>query len=176
MFMKKAGFKNIVILLLLLLAVYSIRQYRSSIKSKSRLLTELEESKNQVLALEEEKQNLLQELEKEKELQAQLRRKNTGLKGYLDASRKRLNRLFADYVVTQKRLEELDRQLASARAEETAGRIKSRVHIAKRQINSRMSDRSLAGGNCGFLVKDGENTYKSGKVKIKVTSLAVPDS
>lgn len=118
--MNKGLIKNILIVLLLTITIFCILKYVWVLKEKYDLLTILNQAKAQVAALEDQKQNLLQALEKEKELQQELDRENSKLKENLQASKRRLARLFRDIAATENALEQLNYKYSLLKAENTA--------------------------------------------------------
>ena len=74
--MNKDKIKNLALILLLGISVFSMIRYVSELKARFRLQDSLTQSQGEVAALTQEKQNLLQELGKEKELNTQLTAKN----------------------------------------------------------------------------------------------------
>ena len=81
--MNKGLVKNILIVFLVSMAIFSIFKYLLSLKEKYDLVNALNQVKEKVAALEKEKQDLLGELKKEKEFEEQLKREISGFKGYL---------------------------------------------------------------------------------------------
>ena len=75
--MNKDMVKNIVLILLVGITVFSMVRYMSELRERYRLKESLTQAQGQVTVLVQEKQNLLQELEKEKKLKEQLALKNT---------------------------------------------------------------------------------------------------
>lgn len=112
--------KNIIIILLLTITLFSIFKYISYLKEKYNLLDSLKQTKEQVALLEQEKQNLLVALEKEKELEKQLAQEKSELKDNLKASRIRLSKLFRQARETQKAIDQLNSNFALLKAENTA--------------------------------------------------------
>jgi len=180
-------FKNVVIILLLGIATFSMFKYVSELKAIFRLQDSLTQTQDQVAVLAQEKQNLLQELDKEKELKTQLALKNKGLKDYLKASKDRIARLFHDNEVIQSDREEVLVKFSILKAENQAliDRQK-RLYLANEQFKSKLSSvvelkkaiRELksrkhkapdliAEGNQGFLIKDGRSN-DLGNIKIEV--------
>ena len=94
--MNKGAVKNIALILLLVIAVFSLARYVSELKLRLSLQNSLLQAQGEVAQLSQEKQNLLQELRKEKELRGQLELKNRSIKGYLRAVKNRINRLFRE--------------------------------------------------------------------------------
>jgi regulator of replication initiation timing len=185
--MNKNMFKNVVIILLLGIATFSMFKYVSELKAIFRLQDSLTQTQDQVAVLAQEKQNLLQELDKEKELKTQLALKNKGLKDYLKASKDRIARLFHDNEVIQSDREEVLVKFSILKAENQAliDRQK-RLYLANEQFKSKLSSvvelkkaiRELksrkhkapdliAEGNQGFLIKDGRSN-DLGNIKIEV--------
>ena len=128
--MGKGFVKNMVIILLVSITVFSIMRYLSELKLRYRLQDNLTQAQAQIAALAQAKQNLLQELGKEKELTGQLVLKNTDLKDYLKASKNRITHFFQDNARTQKKLEDTSAKFSILKAENLA-LIDSRKRIYK---------------------------------------------
>ncbi|MDD5129713.1 MAG: hypothetical protein PHS66_01475 [Candidatus Omnitrophica bacterium] len=185
--MTKDKIKNLALILLLVVTVFSMVRYVSELKARFRLQDSLVQAQGKISILTQEKQNLLQELEKEQELNAQLAAKNTNLKVYLKASMKKIKRLFRDSSKAQNELEEANAKLTVLKAENRAligihrrifsenERFKLKlgsVAELKKAIKELKSKRRKAlgleiEGNRGFLIKDGRLT--SEKIIIEVT-------
>ena len=147
----------------------------------------LTQAQDRVTVLAREKQNLLREIGKEKELKEQLALKNTNLKDYLKASKKKIADLFQENAKTQGSLEELNAQLSILKAENKALidsrkriyaeneqfklKLSSVVELKKaiRELKAKKHKVSEMGieGNQGFLIKDGQPTVVE-RVKIEV--------
>ncbi len=110
--MNKGLLKNILMVILVIITIFSLFKYIDSLREKYDLLNALNQTKGQLVILEKEKQNLLQDLEKEKQLQEKLAQENLGLKDYLKASKKRLTRLFTDVGEAEKTIEQLNDQFS----------------------------------------------------------------
>ena len=135
-----------------------------------------------IASLENQKQNLLQDLEKEKKAVQQLNAKNTGLKTYLRAAHKRLNRLFLDLGLAKEQLGKFDLRFSILRAENKAllderQKLVQENASLKIKLNSvdelkkairELKRRAKIEGNRGFLIKDGQLTTSPAKVKIEV--------
>ncbi len=184
--MNKDAIKNLGLILLLGIAVFSMVRYVSELKARFRLQDSLTQAQSDVAVLTQEKQNLLQELGKEKKLNEQLAAKNLKLKAYSKASQVRMTRLFRDSSKTQNEFEDKNAKFAILKAENRA-LIDShkRSYIENEQFRSKLSSvvelkkaiRELRkkrpkapglviGGNQGFLIKDGRSTLE--KIKIEV--------
>ncbi len=178
--MNKDMVKNIVLILLVGITVFSMVRYMSELRERYRLKESLTQAQGQVTVLVQEKQNLLQELEKEKKLEA-------NLKDYLRASKNKITRLFQDNAKTQASLEEVSAKLSILKAENRALiDNRKRVYVENKQFKLKLSSiielkkaiRELkankhkdsgAGkeGNQGFLIKNGQPTTAE-KVIIEV--------
>jgi chromosome segregation ATPase len=187
--MKKALLKNILIIFLAIIALFSIFKYASLLKEKNDLLNSLNQLRQERQALEMEKQNLLQTLEKQIELQQRVSQQNYVLKEYLQASKKRLTRLFEDFQELQKKKGQLDSRYTLLKAENAALRQESEslklklssITELKKAIKELKGQMRKVGlkmkktadtlerleWNRGFLLKDGKSTYST-KIKIKV--------
>ncbi|MDO8489539.1 MAG: hypothetical protein Q7S42_05480 [Candidatus Omnitrophota bacterium] len=186
--------KNIALILLLAVAVFSMIRYVSELKARYALQDSLAQAQDQISALAQtkqnliqEKQNLLQELGKEKELKDQLVQKNKGLKAYLRSSKNRIVRLFHDNTVTKNNLEGVNIKFSILKAENRALiEERKRVYLENEQLKvkwnslpelkkaiqelktkERNTPDLLTEGNQGFLIKDGRPTALE-KVKIEV--------
>jgi len=185
--MHKDAVKNIALILLLGITLFSMVKYAGELKAMSRLQDNLILAQDQIAVLAQEKRNLLQDLKKEKEHREQMELKNTKLKGCLRASQNRITRLFQDNAKIQNNLEDAGARLSILKAEnrslidshkriylENEGfklKLSSVVELKKvikelRAKKRRGSDLE-AEGNQGFLIKDGRSTAL-GKVKIEV--------
>ncbi|MDD5477334.1 MAG: hypothetical protein PHG87_03920 [Candidatus Omnitrophica bacterium] len=185
--MNKDAVKNIVLILLLGITVFSMVKYVSELRERFRLQESLVQTQDQVTVLAQEKQNLLQDLKKEKESKEQLELKNAKLKGYLRAGGNRIRRLFRDNAISQNNLEDASARLSILKAEnralidshkriymENEGfklKLSSVVELKKAikelKAKKRRSPDSEAGGNQGFLIRDSQPTALE-KVKIEV--------
>jgi len=185
--MNKGVVKNILIILLLSIAIFSMVRYLSELKARYRLQDSLAKAQDAIAVLTQEKQNLLQELEKEKELKEQLALRNAGLKDYLKASKNRIARLFQDKARIEGNLEDTSARLSILKAENRAlidqrkriyveneqfkAKLSSTVELKKAirelKISKRKARASVTEGNRGFLIKNGQPTI-SEKVKIEV--------
>lgn len=185
--MNKDMLKNAILILLVGITIFSMINYMSELKARYRLREDLNQAQGRITVLVQEKQNLLQDIGKEKELKEQLTLKNTNLKEYLGASKKKITRLFQDNAQTQSELEESDVKLSILKAENKAlidGR--RRIYVENEQFKFKLSSvielkkaiRELkskkhialdpgAEGNRGFLIKDGQPTVAE-KIKIEV--------
>ncbi|MFH0912659.1 MAG: hypothetical protein V1884_00015 [Candidatus Omnitrophota bacterium] len=115
--MNKVLLKNALIVFLICISLFSLSMVWPLLQEKHDLLRNLNQLRGQIAALEKNKQILSQELEKEKELQSQLNTKASGLKGYLKASKKRMNKLFAERAQIEKKTEDLSAKFALLKAE-----------------------------------------------------------
>ena len=185
--MNKNTVKNALLILLVGITVFSIIGYMSELKARYRLKESLTQAQAQISALAQDKQNLLQEIEKEKQLNENLALKNTNLKDYLKASKRKITRLFQDNAKDQDNLEELNAKLSILKAENKAlinGRKRilseneqfkfklSSIAELKKAIrefkaNKRKARDLKIEGNRGFLIKDGQPTAVE-RVKIEV--------
>jgi len=187
MFMNKDAVKNIALILLLGITVFSMVKYASELRARYKLQDNLVLAQGQITVLVQEKQNLLQDLKKEKELKEQLELKNVKLKDHLRASKHRITRFFQDNAKIQNNLEDVSARLSILKAENRA-LIDSHKHIymeneefklklssvveLKKAIKElkakkRRNSDSEAEGNQGFLFKGGRPTALE-KVKIEV--------
>jgi hypothetical protein len=184
--MIKDRIKNLALILLLGVAIFSMARYVVELKARLRLQDSLAQSQSEAAVLTQEKQNLLQELGKEKTLNDQLAAKNVNLKAYLKASKDRLTRLFRENSQNQNQLEDINIKFAVLKAENRALiDIHKRIYVENEQFKFKLGSvvelkkaikdlktkkRKVLGleteGNQGYLIKDGRST--SGKIKIEV--------
>ena len=178
--MNKNTLKNIALILLLGITVFSIIRYVSELKTSYRLQEDLTQAQGKISALVQEKQNLLQELGKERKLKEQLALKNANLKDYLRASKNRITRLFQDNSRNANDLEEVNAKFSILKAEnqvliDNRKLIYTENEQFKLKLNSidelkktirelKAKKRKIAisesGGNQGFLIKDGRSTVR----------------
>ncbi len=155
--MNKGVVKNIALILLLVIAAFSMVIYVNELKLRLNLQNSLLQAQGEVAGLTQEKQNLLQELRKEKELKEQLVLKNRTLKDYLRAGKNRINRLFRENGNIKARLSILkaeNRALIDSR---------KRLYLENEQLKAgkrRMPALNIE-GNRGYLLKDGKPTIKT---------------
>lgn len=186
--MNKDTLKNLGLVLLLGVTVFSMASYVSELKARFSLQGALTQVQNEARALAQEKQNLLQELGKEQALNAQLEAKHIKLKAYVGASKNRMARLFRTNLETQDELEEVSAKFGVLKAENRAlidsykcsylenkqFRLKlSSVAELKKVIRELRAQQSKTLdleilGNGGFLIRGGRTT--SQKIKIEVSS------
>lgn len=174
--MNKELLKNILIVLLLTIAVFSIFKYKVVLNEKYELSNTLSQVREQAATLEKEKQKLLQDIEKRKGLEQEL---NANLK----AGRIKLTKLFAENNEKQKAFDELNSRFSLSKIEnaslrEQKERLSQENESLKAKLNSieelkktitelnEHKDRAEE-GNKGFLIKDSQSTYPA-KVKIEV--------
>lgn len=187
-------FKNIALILLLVITAFSMIKYVGELQEKYRLQDSLLQAQGQITTLAREKQNLLQEkqsllqeLEKEKLLKEQLTQKNNGLKGYLKASNNRITRFFQSNAKIQNDLEDINIRLSILKAENRALiDSRRRIYLDNEELRFKFSSVdelkkaikdlknkqqetfvSEAEGNRGFLTKDGRLIMPE-KIKIEV--------
>jgi regulator of replication initiation timing len=185
--MNKGVFKNIAIILLLSVAIFSMFKYLNELKARCKLQDSLFKAQDEIVVLTQEKQNLLQELGKEKGLNEQLTSRNSSLKKYLKASKNRISRLFRDSSKVCASLEDTrtkfsilkaenwvlieQRKRAYVENEQFKAKLSSVIELKKaiRELRSRKRKvpAPVAGGNRGFLIRDGQPTTQE-KVKIEV--------
>jgi len=155
--MNKGVVKNIALILLLVIAAFSMVSYVNELKLRFSLQNSLLQVQGEVAGLIQEKQNLLQELRKEKELKEQLALKNRTLKDYLRAGKNRISRLFRENGNTKARLSILkaeNRALIDSR---------KRLYLENEQLKAgkRRMPALNREGNRGYLLKDGRSTIKT---------------
>ena len=185
--MNKDAIKNLVLILLIGVAVFSMVRYVGELKARFRLQDNLTQTQGDVAALTQEKQNLLQELGKEKELNEHLAVKNVKLRAYVRASKVRMTRFFQQDYKLQKSLEDTQNKFSVLEAEnrallESSKQLASENEGFKMKLSSilelKMAIKELrhkkrkppvveTEGNRGFLVKDGQLITQE-KIKIEV--------
>ncbi len=184
--MNKGLLKNILIVLLSTIIIFSIFRYKVLLDEKYALMNNLGEARTQVSNLEKDKQNLLQDIEKRKEAEERLINETSGLKSNLKASRTRMTKLFTANDQTHKALNELNCRFSLLKTENAALK-EQQENMAKENEAFRVKLSSIAElkkaikelkkhktpgikteeGNQGFVMKDGQPTYPA-KVKIEV--------
>ncbi|MFA5092342.1 MAG: hypothetical protein WC543_00095 [Candidatus Omnitrophota bacterium] len=185
--MNKDAVKNIALIFLLGITIFSMVKYVSELNARYRLQDSLAQVQSQVAIITQEKQNLLQELKKEQELQQQLELRNAALKENLKASKNRITRFFQEEAKVKSDLEDSRARLAILKAENLAlvnshkrlfvenEELKfklSTVDELKKAIkelrNRKRKDLELqAEGNQGFITRNGQPTTVE-KIKIEV--------
>jgi len=155
--MNKGVIKNIALILLLVIAVFSAASYVNELKLRFSLQNSLLQAQGEVAQLSQEKQNLLQELRKEKELKGQLALKNRTLRSYVRAAKNRISRLFRENEHTSARLSILkaeNRLLIDNR---------KRIYLENEQLKAgkRRIPALRKEGNRGYLLKEGKSTMKT---------------
>ena len=187
--MNKDAVKNIALIFLLGITIFSMVKYVSELNARYRLQDSLALVQSQMAIITQEKQNLLQELKKEQELQEQLELRNAALKENLKASKNRITRFFQEEAKVKSDLEDSRARLAILKAENRAlvnshkrlfvenEELKfklSTVDELKKAIkelrNRKRKDLELqAEGNQGFITRNGRSTTVE-KIKIEVIS------
>ncbi|MDO9572858.1 MAG: hypothetical protein Q7J37_03145 [Candidatus Omnitrophota bacterium] len=185
--MNKDTIKNVALILLLSITVFSMIKYTNELKARYRLQDNLVQVQGEAAALIQEKQKLLQELEKEKELKEQMSQKNANLKLYIKASMNKITQLFQDNSKMQSNLKEVNAKFSISKAENKAlidsrkriylqneefkATLSSIVELKKaiRELKKRKHNSSFLSmpGNQGYLIKDGQSTTAT-KIKIEV--------
>lgn len=186
--MKRELIKNILLIALVIITILAVYRTISEMRRRYELMIELNRTKDQVVFLEEEKQKLLKQIEKGKINEEKLTKNNQALKGYLRASKRRMDKALSDYskispsygnlVAENKALRQENIEIS--KENET---LKSKLNITlelkkavkelKKQALSvgkkmiKKGDESSM-GNRGYITKDGRST-SSHKVKIDVT-------
>jgi hypothetical protein len=178
--MSKDAIKNLAVILLLSIAVFSMVRYVNEL--------------NKVAALTQEKQNLLQELGKEKELNDQLAAKNVKLRAYSKASKIRMRGLFRDNSKIQNEFENINAKFAILKAENKALidshkrsyieneqfklKLSSVVELRKaiRELRAKRPKSSdlTTGENQGFLIWNGRSTLEKVKIEVIPSSYKSP--
>ncbi|MDD5661631.1 MAG: hypothetical protein PHW68_00490 [Candidatus Omnitrophica bacterium] len=164
----KKPLKNALILLLAAGSILVVLRYVASLKDN-------------IVSLENQKQNLLQDLGKEKKAVGQLKARNAGLKTYLRAAHKKLNKLLLDLSLAKEQIGKFDLKFSILRAENKAlldqrQKLIQENSSLKMKLNSidelkkairELKRRAKIEGNHGFLMKNGQPTT-SPKVRIEV--------
>ena len=118
--MKKERLKNILLVFLLSLTIFSVFKYVYSLREKYDLLNELGQVKEEAASLKSEKQVLVVELGKERELQEQLSQENAVLRENLKVSGEKLAQMDADFAKARETIEHLNSNFALVKAENKA--------------------------------------------------------
>jgi len=133
-------FKNIAIVLLIGIAVFSAYKYVIALKEKYALMSELAEKKIEIGALEKERQSLLIVLEKEKSQSQKFAQEKAELKVYLKASRKRLSKLFSSFTQAEKTVDSLNTQVSLLKTEKTAlGEQKNKLTLDNEALEMKLN-------------------------------------
>lgn len=185
--MNRGLIKNIFIILLLSITVFSMIKYLSELKARYRLQDSLTKAQGEIIVLAQEKQGLSQELGEEKELKNKLLLRNAGLKDYLRAGRNKVAHLLQDKARIQVSLEDTSAKFSILKAENRALiDQRKRIYMENEQFKVKLSSvvelkkairelrtkkhevlTSEAEGNRGFLIKDGQLTNPE-KIRIEV--------
>jgi chromosome segregation ATPase len=96
-------------------SAFSVISYIISLSEKNALVRSLEEVRQEVSNLEYERVGLVGSLQKERQLSAQLSGQNVELKENLKNSEENLSKLESELIATRRKVQELDKQLASLR-------------------------------------------------------------
>jgi hypothetical protein len=186
--MNKGEIKNLALILLLGMTVFSMIRYVSELKARFRLQNSLTQAQEDLAAVTQQKQNLLQELGKEKVLNVQLGTSKVMLKAYSRASKVRMRRLFRDNSKIQNEFEDINAKFAILKAENRALidshkrsyleneqfklKLSSVVELKKAIRELKIKGLKASGleieGNQGFLIRGGQSTLE--RIKIKVIS------
>jgi chromosome segregation ATPase len=132
--MKKERLKNLSLVFLLGLTVFSVFKYIYSLREKYDLVNALGQIMEEAAILASEKQALVIEVEREKELQQQLTQENSVLNENLRISEQRLAQLDSDFAKAQESIEELNSKFALLKAENSA------LIERKDQLNTQLSE------------------------------------
>lgn len=179
--------KNIALILLLGVTIFSMVRYVSELNARYRLQDNLVQLQSQAAIMAQEKQNLLQQIKKEKEIQEELALRNAALKENLKASKNRITRFFQEEAKVKDELEESQSRLAILKAENRAlidshkrlytenEEFKYKLStldqlkkaIKELRTRKRKNVKVPVQGNQGFMIKDGQSTAVE-KIKIEV--------
>jgi len=132
--MNKPLLKNILIVLLLTITIFSVFKYILSLKARYDLITALNQARDELVVLKQEKQKLLGQLEKGKELQEQFTEANSELKDNIKAARRRLTKLFTEIRAKEKAYDDLNYRFSILKAENVA------LTEEKEQLNLKLSE------------------------------------
>jgi uncharacterized protein (DUF3084 family) len=185
--MNKDSLKNIVLVLLLGITIFSMVKYVSELNARYQLQNSLAQARNEIILIAQEKQNLLQELRKEKEIQEELALRNAALKDNLRASNQRIIRFFQENTKIKEDLGSSGARLSILKAENRAlidghkrlyvenegYKLKlSSIEQLKKAIKDlknrkRKNMEAAVEGNQGFIIKNGRSTAVD-KIKIEV--------
>lgn len=185
--MNKDAVKNIALVLLLGVTIFSMIRYVSELNARYRLQDNLVQFQSQAAIMAQEQQNLLQQIKKEKEIQEELALRNAALKKNLKASKNRITRFFQEEAKVKDELEESQSRLAVLKAENralidshkrlyteneefkyklsTLDQLKKAIKELK--TRKRQDVKIPVQGNQGFMIKDGQSTAVE-KIKIEV--------
>ncbi|HTZ11578.1 MAG TPA: hypothetical protein VMD04_04295 [Candidatus Margulisiibacteriota bacterium] len=112
--------KNISLVFLLSLTIFSVFKYVYSLREKYDLLSALGQVKEEAASLANEKQALVDELGKERELREQFSQENAVLKENLRVSGEKLAQMNADFAKARETIEQLNSNFALIKAENKA--------------------------------------------------------
>ena len=174
--MNKSLPKNILIVLLLTLTVFSVFKYILALKEKEELSQALNQVREQAATLEKEKQNLLEVLKKEKELKQRVIQQNSVFKDNLKASKIRLRRLFRDVREKQNSIEQLNSQISISKAENKAlvekeGKLKVELTQVA-QENESLKEKLSSIIELKKAIRELKKTHKVNKVNIETKQKA----
>ena len=179
--MNKGLLKNILIVLLLTMTVFSIYKYKTVLNENYVLQDDLSLSRQKAAGLETEKQNLLQDIEKRKAFEL-------ALKANLRAGRNKIDSLFEENSQITQALDELSCELSVLKTEKIAlEEEKEQLSQEKAELMVKLSsieelqvqikelkeqkaqaeNANAAEGNKGYLTKSGLLTYPA-KIRIEV--------
>jgi chromosome segregation ATPase len=173
-------------------ALFSTIKYIQLAEEKRKLLTDVEQIWNRVSSLEDQRDSLTQDLKEkglvepylglaEKEISQintkLIEAKNTIIElqlsmAELEGEKQRLNIEANRLSMDAKRLSNekawLESRFHSVKELKKAIReIKTEIHLVKKDMSKRIDTLVTLGGNRGYMLKDGESTYRR-KVKIRV--------
>jgi chromosome segregation ATPase len=200
--MNKDMIRNITLVLLAAITIFCVIKYFSVLKEKYDIQLVAEQLKQQVTGLEAQKEELSRQLKAAKDNELRIAAKMDGLKEYLEASKRRMAKLFTDLQESQKSIDDLDSKIALLKSENEALRtekqslvqdneslkvklnsiaelkkamkeLRGQINNVSKEIKKTIREEKLIEGNRGFLVKEGKPTYPA-KVRIEVTP--VPQS
>jgi predicted RNase H-like nuclease (RuvC/YqgF family) len=187
--------KNLVIVTVLVISAYSIYQFRFARREAA---AQMAAPMGALMGTAAGSRSVMQELEHERSMRLELSEENLMLKDYLRASKRRLSKLFSEFRALEKevvarderlnvmkaQMSELEREKQTLVQENEAMKfrlgsipelkkaireVKIKVRDAARELRAKLRIDDAIWGNAGFLVKDGQNTYKPAGVNIEVT-------
>jgi chromosome segregation ATPase len=112
--------KTIIIAVLAGITVFCVYRYIASVRENNSLSANIRQLNTDVQSLENEKNGLVKDLDREKEINSVLNQDITGLKDNLAQSKERMVQIEADFLASQKTVENLNSEFSLVKAENTA--------------------------------------------------------
>lgn len=187
--------KKYLIVLLVAIIIFSLAGYFKVVKEKQDLLNNINQIRNQIPALENERNDLIQDLEKQKQYQVNLNKEKELLQESLRMAEERISQISAELTEVENTIGQLKPNLLALRKDKqklkqqterlrnekanlearlhslkelkmAAREIKESMRQAKIQMQEKIDEVITQEGNQGYLIRNGESTYK--RVKIEV--------